>query len=358
MIRRSLALILWAALVTSIAGPVMLAQTGPDAGHLVVLGRRPLAPGAFVLQEAQVNGTNVTLNWSAAPNAPTRYDIQAGLVSGQTAVTFQVAGNVTQFFGTAGVGTYFVRIVAVNADGFSVSNEITVRITSGCTPPAAPQNFTAIVRGTEVFLQWLASAGAANYRVHIGATPGTTFTSFSRPVPTLNGTGGAGAFFARVVAENACGASSPSNEVPLTFPSNTVRVPDPPSGNVPLPDFSALVARIAAEQPDLLINGSCPQGIKYIRNPWLDFMVDRLRTYDTRIGYNAKPTKTAADNGGVPVRAAGDEIAYYAGSGNGEGSSNTYLIDILFNHCGPRPEITWRHFTGEEPGIWTGDGRF
>ncbi|MEW6322101.1 MAG: hypothetical protein AB1635_13570 [Acidobacteriota bacterium] len=56
--------------------------------------------------------------------------------------------------------------------------------------------------------------------------------------------------------------------------------------------------------------------------------------------------------------AAGDEIAYFAGSGNAEGSSNAYFIDILFGHCGPNPSVTFRNFTGEEPGIWTGAGRF
>ena len=34
------------------------------------------------------------------------------------------------------------------------------------------------------------------------------------------------------------------------------------------------------------------------------------------------------------------------------------MLLIPCPHCGDRPEITWRHFTGEEPGIWTGDGRF
>jgi hypothetical protein len=31
---------------------------------------------------------------------------------------------------------------------------------------------------------------------------------------------------------------------------------------------------------------------------------------------------------------------------------------MLFNHCGDRPDITWRNFTGEEEAFWTGAGRF
>jgi hypothetical protein len=192
----------------------------------------------------------------------------------------------------------------------------------------------------------------------VGGAPGTTLAEFPRSVSSLNGVAGPGNYFARVVADG-CAASGPSNEVQFNIPGNTGRVPDPPSGFVPLPDFSGLVARIAAERPDLLLpNGQCPTGRKYETNPFINFMVDRLREYDRRIGYNGKPVKTPADNNGFPVIAAGDEIAYFFGSGNPEGSPNTYLIDILFNHCGDRPEITWRHFTGEEPGIWTGAGRF
>jgi len=30
----------------------------------------------------------------------------------------------------------------------------------------------------------------------------------------------------------------------------------------------------------------------------------------------------------------------------------------LIGHCGATPTTTWRVFTGEEPGFWTGAGRF
>jgi len=135
------------------------------------------------------------------------------------------------------------------------------------------------------------------------------------------------------------------------------RAPDPVGGaRIPMPDVRALVEQTAAARPDLLAQ-SCPGGVKYRNNPWLDYIVDTLRKLDTRWGYNAKPTRTAADNGGVPVIAAGDEIAYHYGAGPDEGSRDVYLIDVLAGHCGT-PSVTWRVFTGEEPGIWTGVGRF
>jgi hypothetical protein len=138
----------------------------------------------------------------------------------------------------------------------------------------------------------------------------------------------------------------------------TRRTPDPaPGQQLPLPDVAAFIQQTADARPDLLAQ-SCPGGIKYVNNPWLDYMVDALRTLDTRWGYNAKPTRGAADNNGVPVVAAGDEIAYHFGAGTDQGSPNVYLIDVLEQHCGANPRLTYRHFTGEEPGIWTGAGRF
>jgi hypothetical protein len=138
------------------------------------------------------------------------------------------------------------------------------------------------------------------------------------------------------------------------------RTPDPVGGaRLPLPNVRAFVEQLSAARPDLM-GQSCPGDprVKYRNNPWLDYIVDELRKQDTRWGYNAKPTRGPSDNGGQPVIAAGDEIAYNYGAGPDEGSRNVYLIDVLAGHCGPTPSVTWRDFTGEEPGIWTGLGRF
>ncbi len=144
----------------------------------------------------------------------------------------------------------------------------------------------------------------------------------------------------------------------VSLPGNTVRVADPEPGTaLGMPDVAALMARIHNENPGL-ITQSCPTGLKYVNNPWQDRIIDRLRQYDTRFGYNGKPNRSAADNGGVPVVAAGDELTFFAGAGTAQGSRVVYAIDMLFNHCGDRPDITWRNFTGEEEAFWTGAGRF
>ena len=56
--------------------------------------------------------------------------------------------------------------------------------------------------------------------------------------------------------------------------------------------------------------------------------------------------------------AAGDEIAYHYGAGPSLNSRDVYLIDTLGGHCGDNPSTTYRDFTGEEAGFWTGAGRF
>ena len=131
------------------------------------------------------------------------------------------------------------------------------------------------------------------------------------------------------------------------------RTPNPPAGQIlSLPDMRGELAKFANA------SDSCPQGIKYVLNPWLNRVIDHFRTFDTRWGYNGKPTRTAADNNGVPVQAAGDEAAYNPTALADEGNTSPLLVDLLVQHCGAAPVTGWRVFTGEEPGRWTGAGRF
>jgi hypothetical protein len=127
-----------------------------------------------------------------------------------------------------------------------------------------------------------------------------------------------------------------------------------------MPDVRTLIQRFAAGDRPTLAN-SCPTGRKYEPNPWQDRLVAFLRTYDTRFGYNSKPTRGPGDNEGFPVIAAGDEISFFVGAGAAEGSSNVVTIDVLFNHCdvirGGSPEIDYRDIS-PEPSKWTGAGRF
>jgi hypothetical protein len=310
---------------------------------------------------AAVSGLFVTLSWDASSNSPTQYVVEAGSAPGQTFFSAPLSGTTTTFSASAGPGTYYVRVVAVNQDGTSApSNEVTVVLTSGCVAPSAPLNLRAIIRGSEAFVFWrqpLAGA-AAGYTLQVGSAPGQTFAQYPTGGTTLNANVGSGTYFLRVVAQSPCGNSVASNELQISFPSNTVRVADPdPGTSLGMPDVGALINRIHLENPGMLAQ-QCPTGRKYENNPWQDRVVDRLRDFDTRFGYNAKPTRTAADNNGFPVIAAGDEITFFAGAGNAEGSANVYGFDILSDHCGVRPTQDVFRNIAPEPAIWTGAGRF
>jgi len=160
--------------------------------------------------------------------------------------------------------------------------------------------------------------------------------------------------WSNVMAFTTAGAGS--TPVPPTGPTSSgPRPADPPPGvRLPLPDFFSLVGPLGG---DFSNSQSCPRGLKYVNNPWQDRVIDGFRQRDSRWGYNGKPTKSAADNEGVPVTAAGDEAAYHYGGGPDQGSPEVHLVDMLGSHCGS-PSLTWRVFTGEEPGFWTGAGRF
>jgi hypothetical protein len=189
----------------------------------------------------------------------------------------------------------------------------------------------------------IGGAGGNGYSWHqeyLGRLPSNQ-NVYSPPISSLPGGGG---------------PSLPPSTGPVS-PVNG-RTPDPPAGQrLPLPDMQAQIAQWTAERPDLFPSQQCPRGIKYVNSPWQDYIMDKLRQVDTRWGYNAKPTRTAADNGGVPVVAAGDEILYHYSGGPDQGSTEVYAVDMLEQHCG-NPRLTWRVFTGEERVIWTGASRF
>ncbi len=335
---------------------------------ILVLGSaitlRAAVPTAPTNLQASTSGLNVVLTWGASADNPAYYVLRAGYAPGQTVIEVPLSAASTTFSASAGAGTYYARIVAVNAEGESpASNEITVVLTDTCSAPSAPRNLRAIVLGTEAYVFWTRPAAglATSYTLQAGTASGATEYAFPTTGTTLNANA-LGTFYVRAIASNACGSSVASNELVVSLPGNTVRVADPePGTTLGMPDVAALVARIHNENR-ALINQSCPRGLKYENNPWQDRIIDRLRQFDTRFGYNGKPTKTAADNGGFPVIAAGDEITFFAGSGPAQGSRAVYAIDILFSHCaGPTdnpPQIDWRNFTGQEDAFWTGAGRF
>jgi hypothetical protein len=147
---------------------------------------------------------------------------------------------------------------------------------------------------------------------------------------------------------------SPPSPSPNPLPGGPGgRAPDPSSGRLPLPSYGAsVVQQVAAARPDLLRNSCQEHGGSWA---FMDLVVDTLRTYDTRWGYNWK-----RGNVGDPSM---DVIDYNFGPGRDEGTTNVYIIDIIGGHCGPNPSPSWNDVTGATAaggsiGRWTGRGRF
>lgn len=362
-----------------LAGTVMLAQ-----------GTSPGAPANLTYQ---VNGRDVYLNWINSPGAVSFYRLEAGGSPGTTFFTWDSSvlvdpsklPQLLSTFATGGVGngSYYVRVKGVNGAGESpASNEIVVPVTGACQAPGAPADFTAITRGTTVYMAWNPGNGGlpTSYVIHASYSPGGPVIAALGTGPAYLNVGGvpAGTYYVRVYASNACGTSPASNEIVVNAPSNSpARTPDAVSGKLPWFEIRGLVAQAASDAAGL-INGliSCPQrpGFPWLnypipqptaqeadiierqktqRNPYIDAIVARLRQFDTRFGYNAKPTRA-----NVNAIIAGDEIAYHWGSDAPEGSPNVYLIDVLGGHCTfGRETPDFRPFFNEY-GRWTAAGAF
>jgi hypothetical protein len=131
------------------------------------------------------------------------------------------------------------------------------------------------------------------------------------------------------------------------------RAPDPQGGRLPLPGYgSGVVTAVARANPGLLANSCQEHGGSW---QFLDLVVDTLRTYDTRWGYNGK-----RGNANDPSL---DVVTYHYGSGPDQGSTAVYIVDVIGGHCGPTPSPAWNDVTqatanGGTIGRWISRGRF
>jgi hypothetical protein len=174
-------------------------------------------------------------------------------------------------------------------------------------------------------------------------------------------------FYWRVRGSDGSKESSYSNTQVFTTPEAPkaptggggvpVGVPTGPGGRAPdgagLPGYGAgVVQAVARANPGALQNSCQEHGGSW---QFLDMVVDTLRTYDTRWGYNGK--RGDANNPSLDV------VTYHYGGGPDEGSTQVYIIDIIGGHCGPTPSATWIDVTaatlnGGTIGRWISRGRF
>lgn len=186
-----------------------------------------------------IDGGTVALQWQApvAGCAATHYVLQAGSAPTLADLATATLGLSTGLTTQGPPGTYFVRVVAVNALGSSApSNEIVLSIGPSCTVPGSPQNFSANAVGSMASLQWSApSTGGApeNYLLEAGTGPQSsdlavvplTGLSFSSPVPP-------GSYFLRIRASNACGAGPASETRLLSVVCAPPGTPSSPTASV------------------------------------------------------------------------------------------------------------------------------
>lgn len=185
----------------------------------------PTAPGGLT---AVVNGATVRLSWNRAVGAQ-GYRLEAGTASGLANLVNADMGDVTSFQGIVPPGTYFVRVRGVNAAGVSApSGQVTVDVstTASCvTPPPVPTGFTAQTGGLLAALSWSAAPGATGYVLEVGRASGLVEGTLGLgPVTTYQTLAPAGSYFTRLRAQNACGTSGPSVEVPLVLACSTTAV--------------------------------------------------------------------------------------------------------------------------------------
>jgi hypothetical protein len=127
------------------------------------------------------------------------------------------------------------------------------------------------------------------------------------------------------------------------------RTPDPsPGQRLPLPNMAHIVAETAARFPGAFANSCQEHGGSW---EFMDRLIDRLREFDTRWGYNWKRA--------VPGDPSLDVINYHFGDGPDEGARDVYTVDVLLGHCGV-PAPAWINITdfNGAGAMWTSRGRW
>jgi endonuclease/exonuclease/phosphatase family metal-dependent hydrolase len=203
-------------------------------------------PGAPESLRGSATNNQVTLSWRAPANdcGVISYSVQAGSTPGATDIAVVNVGNARAVSSSAPPGTYYVRVVAVNALGGSVaSNEVAVSVPGGgcMAAPHPSQDLRARVTGSTVTLSWSPPAdgcASTTYTVHAGSYPGQSDLGVVSvgAATSLTATASAGTYYVHVVASNALGTSAPSAPVSVIVTADaTAPTPSPAPTPAPTP---------------------------------------------------------------------------------------------------------------------------
>jgi hypothetical protein len=131
---------------------------GPPSNVLnfTLPGGGPVAPPGAITLGGQVNTNPVSLHWSQAGGGAATYALHAGSAPGASNIAIVPMGTATGLppvVVPVGV-SIFARIVASNAAGSTVSNEVVVNVPAAGPPGGPPIQLDPIVSGNNVTLQW------------------------------------------------------------------------------------------------------------------------------------------------------------------------------------------------------------
>jgi len=197
------------------------------------------APGPPGNLTNSVNGSTVTLTWSAAATgAVTGYLVEASVVpAGPVVATLPVAGT-TLTVPNVPTGTYFVHVRALNGAAQSApSNETTVSVGgTGCPgPPTAPVVSIGNT-GLQATASWQSGAGcpATSFLLQAGSGPGlANFAQVNMGgQQAVSATVPPGTYFVRVIGTNQYGTSPPSEDLIMRVAPNSLSQTIRPNGVV------------------------------------------------------------------------------------------------------------------------------
>jgi len=184
------------------------------------------APGAPGTLTGSSSDTLVNLQWSAPATGITqgyRFSVGSGPgLSNLSVVNLPVSP--TALAGPAPYGTYFVRVQTTNVCGASVpSNEVRLVVQPCTQAPLPPSGLSITKAGTFLTIMWTAPAGTppTSYTLAVGSEPGLSdlaVLATGNASTTLTGNAPVRQYYVRVLAQNACGLSGPSNEVSVAVP--------------------------------------------------------------------------------------------------------------------------------------------
>ena len=287
-----------------------------------------------------LNNVSAVLTWNPSAGNLSHYVLQAGTTPGGADVgSIPLAPAATSLVvPIVPPGTYYLRVVPFNQGSAGpASNEATLVMPAGggCSAPPA-RVVTPTVFGQYVRLSWPIVPGAAGYQLN--------YTGPFAGSQTLGGNVGQvtvpraplGVYQVALTTAFACGQTTVGPPAAITVdgaPPPGPRRPNPPAGErLGLPNRFGVVNAVAARFPNEF-HRSCPTEHRGDTNRFLFELVRELRKEDNRWGLNWK----RGNRGDMSQ----DIITYNYGSESDEDTTQVYIVDIMFGHCGGSPSPGW-----------------